>query len=123
MFRSILFHLQFIWHPYTAIPAESTAPLYETDHTQTHPLRLFYSATASMAQEQSQELPVEQQLSNSTGGDAEVKLSTACYSLINHLRATAQHIQQKVKVKTCWLWCTNYRRVSGLQMTEMHLDI
>lgn len=29
------FHLQFIWHPYTAIPAECTAPLYETDHTQT----------------------------------------------------------------------------------------
>lgn len=33
-----------------------------------------------MAQEQSQELPVEQQLSNGTEGDTEVKPSAACYT-------------------------------------------
>lgn len=81
-----------------------------TTHRQTgtHPLRLFYSATASMAQEQSQELPVEQQPSNGTGGDTEVKLSAACYSLINHLPAAAHHIQLKIKV-----------RAYGLQRTHL----
>lgn len=78
--------------------------------TETHPLWIFYSATTSMAQEQSQELPVEQQLSNSTGGDTGVKPSASCYCLINHLRATVHHIQQKIKVKTCWLLCTTDKK-------------
>lgn len=91
-----------------------------TTHRQTeaHPPRLFYSVTANMAQEQSQELPVEQRLSNSTEGDTEVKPSAACYSLINHLRATAHHIQHKIKVKTCWLLCTNYQKNQKPEMQE-----
>lgn len=92
-----------------------------TTHRQpeTHPLRLFYRATAGMAQEQSQELPVEQQLSNSTGGDTGVKLSATCYSLINHriATATAHHIQQTIKVKICWLLCTNYKKGKKLKCT------
>lgn len=91
--------------------------------TETHPLRLFFSATASMAQEQSQELPVEQQLSNSTGGDTKVKLSASCYSLINHVRATAHHIQQKIKRSNPTDYCAQITKTKNLKCKsedEMH---